>query len=166
MENSAVAVPTEAVLLTGERSVVIVAREGGKFSPRSVTLGVEAGGFYEVLDGLSDGEEVVTSAHFLIDSESRLKEAIEKMLELNRQEKGSTGMEGMDHSGMEEMDHSGMEGMDHSGMEGMDHSGMEEMDHSGMEEMDHSGMEGMDHSGMEGMDHSGMEGMDHEEMDR
>ncbi len=158
MKNRAVAVPAEAVLLTGERSVVIVARGDGKFSPRPVTLGIEAGGFYEVLEGLSEGEEVVTSAHFLIDSESRLKEAIEKMLEPKGQEEGSGGMDGMDHSNMD--------GMDHSNMDGMDNSGMDGMDHSNMDGMDHSNMDGMDHSNMDGMDHSNMDGMDHEEMDR
>ncbi|MFQ5328627.1 MAG: efflux RND transporter periplasmic adaptor subunit [Thermodesulfobacteriota bacterium] len=116
-DNSSVTVPTEAVLLSGERSVVIVARGGGKFTPKEVTLGVEAGGYYEVIGGIEAGEEVVTSAHFLIDSESRLKEAISKMLELNKEDSGSTDMEGMDHSGMEGMDHSGMEGMDHGSME-------------------------------------------------
>ena len=165
LDHLAVAVPTEAVLLSGERSLVIVARGNGKFTPREVVIGIETEGFYEVIEGLAPGEEVVTSAHFLIDSESRLKEAIEKMLELKKQDKGSNDMEGMDESGMEGIDHSGMEGMDHSNMEDMDHSNMEGMDHSNMEEMDHSGMEGMDHSDMEGMDHSNMEGMDHSNME-
>ncbi|MBE9504087.1 MAG: efflux RND transporter periplasmic adaptor subunit, partial [Proteobacteria bacterium] len=77
-----VAVPTEAVIRSGERNLVIVALDGGKFLPRNVTLGIESGdGYYQVKEGLKRGEKVVTSAHFLIDSESRLKEAIAKMLE-------------------------------------------------------------------------------------
>ena len=139
-DKPSITVPAEAVLLSGERSVVIVSRGEGKFTPKEVRLGIEAGGYYEILEGLNAGEEVVTSAHFLIDSESRLREAISKMLEIQKED-GASGK-------MEEMDHSGMKGMDHSGMEEMDHSGMEEMDHSGMEEMDHSGMEEMDHSGV------------------
>ncbi|MEE9543751.1 MAG: efflux RND transporter periplasmic adaptor subunit [Thermodesulfobacteriota bacterium] len=154
-KKSSIAVPTEAVLLSGERSVVIVARGFGKFTPREVTLGVEAGGFYEVKDGLTEGEEIVTSAHFLIDSESRLKEAISKMLELKEEDKPKEH-EDMDHGDMEEMDH---EEMNHEEMGEMDHSNMEEMDHSGMEEMDHSNMEGMDH---DSMDHSGMGEMNHD----
>jgi hypothetical protein len=144
LESAAVAVPVEAVLLSGERSVVMVARGGGKFTPKEVTLGVEAGGYYEVTDGLKAGEEVVTSAHFLIDSESRLKEAISKMLELNKEDNGSTGMEGMDQGSMEH------EGMDHGAMkhEGMDHSGMKDMDQGSMEH------EGMDHGSM---NHGGMD---------
>ena len=133
VSKSAVAVPAEAIIRSGARNVVVVARGSGKFSPRPVTLGVEAEGYYEVRDGLEEGEVVVTSAQFLIDSESRLKEAITKMLEAR---KGGIAepkeMEGMDHSGMEEMDHDKMEEMDHSGMEGMDHDKMEGMDHSGM----------------------------------
>lgn len=79
--KKAVVIPTEAVILSGERNIVLVTRGAGKFMPRKVSLGVEADGYYEIKYGLSEGEEVVTSAQFLIDSESRLKEAISKMLE-------------------------------------------------------------------------------------
>ncbi len=67
------AVPAEAVLNTGERQIVFVVKGEGVYEPREVQLGQEAQDFYEVLSGLSDGEKVVTSANFLIDSESRLK---------------------------------------------------------------------------------------------
>ena len=70
------AVPEDAVLNTGERQIVFLAAGGGKYEPRNVQLGAEAEGYYEVLSGLSEGETVVTSANFLIDSESRLKAAI------------------------------------------------------------------------------------------
>jgi hypothetical protein len=72
------ALPQEAVLDTGERQVVFVAEEGGRFEPREVRLGSQADGFVEVLGGLSAGERVVTSANFLIDSESRFKAALEQ----------------------------------------------------------------------------------------
>ncbi len=52
ISRNAVAVPTEAIIRSGERNLVVVARGGGKFSPRPVTLGVEADGYYEVLDGI------------------------------------------------------------------------------------------------------------------
>ena len=195
MERAGIAVPTEAVLLSGERSVVIVSRGEGKFTPREVTLGAQAGGFYEVIDGLAEGEEIVTSAHFLIDSESRLSEAISKMLELKSDKDDVAEPEKMKHEPVEHepvehepVDH---EGMDHSKMkhepvkhEEMDHSGMDHgsMNHNETEEkMDHSGM---DHSKMkhepvkhekmehEPVDHSGMdhgktkdEEMDHSGMD-
>ncbi len=75
-------VPSEAVIRSGERNIVFVARDGGKFSPREVTLGMAVdGGKIRVLSGLAEGEPVVVSGQFLIDSESRLKEAVQKMMD-------------------------------------------------------------------------------------
>jgi len=70
------ALPEEAVIDTGERKLVFVVHEGRHFEPRPVQLGVKAGEYYEVLTGLEEGEQVVTSAQFLVDSESRLKAAL------------------------------------------------------------------------------------------
>jgi Cu(I)/Ag(I) efflux system membrane fusion protein len=70
------AVAEGAVIDTGERTVAIVSRESGYFEPREVKLGARANGWVEVLSGLTAGEQVVTSANFLIDSESRLKDAV------------------------------------------------------------------------------------------
>ena len=75
-------IPGSAVIHSGERNVVFVALEGGRFEPREVTLGMEGeGGYVQTTDGVRAGERVVTSAQFLIDSESRLQEAIQKMLD-------------------------------------------------------------------------------------
>jgi len=71
-----VAVPEGAIIDTGIRKVAIVEKGAGYFEPRDVKLGTKAGDYYEVLDGLKVGERVVTSANFLIDSESKLKEAV------------------------------------------------------------------------------------------
>ena len=71
-----IAVPESAVIETGDRSVALVSLEGGYFDPRNLTTGVRADGYIEVVEGLKPGETVVTSANFLIDSESRLQEAI------------------------------------------------------------------------------------------
>lgn len=68
-----VAVSEEAVVDTGERTVVFVALPDGYFETRVVKLGHKAQGYYEVLHGLKAGEEVATSGNFFIDSESRLK---------------------------------------------------------------------------------------------
>jgi membrane fusion protein, copper/silver efflux system len=68
--------PAEAVIDTGEMQYVFVAHEGGRFEPRRVRTGRRAGEEVEILDGLADGETVVTTANFMIDSESRLKAAI------------------------------------------------------------------------------------------
>jgi hypothetical protein len=70
------AVPEDAVLDTGTRRIVFVVRGEGEFEPRAVELGRDAQGFYEVLSGLTAGEEVVVAANFLIDSESRFRAAL------------------------------------------------------------------------------------------
>jgi multidrug efflux pump subunit AcrA (membrane-fusion protein) len=77
-------VPTEAVLRTGSRSVVITSLDKGKFLPKEVTVGAEGEGFVQILSGLEDGESIVTSGQFLIDSESNLREAVNKMLEAGK----------------------------------------------------------------------------------
>jgi len=82
LEPSALLVPDMAVLRSGERNTVFVALAGGKFEPRTVTLGPRSeNNFYQVLSGLSEGERVVTSGQFMLDSESQLREAIQKMLQ-------------------------------------------------------------------------------------
>jgi Cu(I)/Ag(I) efflux system membrane fusion protein len=78
--SGAVKVPSEAVLHSGERNVVIVEKDKGFFEPREVTLGAEGEGYSQVTKGLREGETIVVSSQFLIDSESNLKEAISKML--------------------------------------------------------------------------------------
>jgi hypothetical protein len=70
------AVPEDAVLDTGTHRIVFVVRGQGEFEPRAVELGRDAQGFYEVLSGLKEGEEVVVAANFLIDSESRFRSAL------------------------------------------------------------------------------------------
>lgn len=69
--------PTSAVLRTGHRNVVFVQTGETELSPAEVTLGVRSGEVYEVLSGLKAGDRVVTSANFLVDSESSLKAALE-----------------------------------------------------------------------------------------
>ena len=71
------ALPEEALIDTGERKIVFISLGEGHFRPKEVTLGYKAGPFYQIIRGLSEGDEVVTSAQFLIDSESRLR-ALEK----------------------------------------------------------------------------------------
>jgi Cu(I)/Ag(I) efflux system membrane fusion protein len=70
------AVAEEAIIDTGVRKLVIVDKGFGYLEPREVKLGAKAGGFFEVIDGVKEGERIVTSANFLIDSESKLKEAV------------------------------------------------------------------------------------------
>lgn len=84
-EASGIQIPSEAVLRSGERNIVFVSRDNGKFTPREVTLGTALDeGKVQVLTGLAPGELVVTSGQFLLDSESKLKEATQKMLEAQK----------------------------------------------------------------------------------
>jgi Cu(I)/Ag(I) efflux system membrane fusion protein len=66
------AVPASAVLETGTRSLVFVETGAGRFAPREVRIGLRLSEQYEVLEGLVEGERIVTSGNFLVDSESRL----------------------------------------------------------------------------------------------
>lgn len=78
--NAMPTVPEEAVIRTGEQDVVLLALGGGRFQPLEVQAGIEAAGKVQILQGLEGNELVVTSAQFLIDSESRLKSAVGAML--------------------------------------------------------------------------------------
>jgi RND family efflux transporter MFP subunit len=84
--SNALAVPAEAVIDTGLQRYVILARDQGYFEPRVINTGAPAKGYYPVVSGLVAGDRVVTSAQFLIDSESNLQAAMQAM----------AGMPGMD----------------------------------------------------------------------
>ncbi len=83
------AVPEGAIIDTGLRQLAIVDKGSGYFEPREVKVGAKVENYYEVVKGLKAGERVVTSANFLIDSESKLKEAVA----------GMASMPGMEHAG-------------------------------------------------------------------
>jgi RND family efflux transporter MFP subunit len=68
-------IPSEAVLDSGLRQIVFIAKPGGFFEPREVQLGARLENQYIVLSGVEPGETIVTSGNFLIDSESRLSTA-------------------------------------------------------------------------------------------
>lgn len=71
--DKALLVPTEAVIQTGKRTVVMLAEENGRFRPVDVEAGIETGGQTEIKRGLQPGQRVVVSSQFLIDSEASLK---------------------------------------------------------------------------------------------
>jgi RND family efflux transporter MFP subunit len=73
----ALVVPVEAVVDTGDFQYLFVVRDAGRFEPRRVKLGVRTGDRVQLLEGVSEGEAVVTTGNFLVDSESRLRAAIE-----------------------------------------------------------------------------------------
>ena len=70
-------VPDEAVVDTGELQYVFLAREQGRFEPRVVRVGARGDGRVQLVEGVAEGDRVVTTANFLVDSESRLRAAVE-----------------------------------------------------------------------------------------
>jgi Cu(I)/Ag(I) efflux system membrane fusion protein len=81
-QEDAIVIPAEAVVRSDHRTQAFVVRAPGKFEPRDIRTGIESGGLVTVLEGVLVGEEVVTSAQFLVDSESKLREATAKMMEV------------------------------------------------------------------------------------
>jgi Cu(I)/Ag(I) efflux system membrane fusion protein len=93
----AIVIPSEAVIRSGQSERVFVVRAPGKFEPVIVKLGFQSAGQVAVLEGIEEGDEVVISAQFLLDSESSLREATRKMMEIKDTEPADgTEMDGMD----------------------------------------------------------------------
>jgi len=110
---NAVVIPSEAIVRSGQHDQVFVQRDVGKFEPRQVTIGVTADGMVQIINGLTEGERVVTSGQFMIDSESKLKEATAKMMEAlptptTKPTAAPQDMQ-MDGMNMDDMDMSNME---------------------------------------------------------
>ena len=143
----AVTIPEEAIVRTGTQEQVFVQRAPGQFEPRKVMIGVSANGKIQIVNGLDEGEIVVSSGQFLIDSESKLKEATAKMLDAAKTHVVDQIKKIPEHDMQMEMsmqhDHDGM------GMSGK--NGQDSMDISSQHDMhDHHNMDGgMDMKGME-----------------
>lgn len=88
--NKVLLVPTEAVIQTGKRTVVMLAEENGRFRPVDVSAGIESGGQTEIKLGLQAGQRVVVSAQFLIDSEASLKGVESRLNEMPKPSTTST----------------------------------------------------------------------------
>jgi Cu(I)/Ag(I) efflux system membrane fusion protein len=78
-KNDILSIPREALIRTGESERVILSHGDGKFSAREVVAGMESGDWVEIVSGLSEGDTVVTSGQFLIDSEASLKASFSRM---------------------------------------------------------------------------------------
>ena len=99
--RTALTVPTSAVVRTGERAFVFVDLGGGKLTSQDVELGASVGEYTEILAGVEPGQRVVTSAQFLLDSESNLGEVMKSMMSMGG---GMGDMKGMDMKGMDMKD--------------------------------------------------------------
>jgi len=122
-QPEALVVPSEAIVRSGSREQVFVMRDVGKFDPREVTLGINADGFTQILYGVKYGERVVTSAQFLIDSESKLREATAKMIETKVDGEAEPGK--MSDMSMDDIRGTASVDDRKPGITGMDMSGME-----------------------------------------
>ncbi len=90
-------IPESAVIRSGTHNLVIISLGGGRFKPQNVTLGDYSNGYYQVLDGLTEGTNIVTAAQFLIDSESNLRAAVQQFVPANNpaDTSSSKSMKGM-----------------------------------------------------------------------
>jgi membrane fusion protein, copper/silver efflux system len=73
--GTGLAIPSDAIIDTGERKIVFVAHEGGHFEPRAIKVGTALEGAYQVLEGLKESEAIASQGQFLLDSESRIRGA-------------------------------------------------------------------------------------------
>jgi Cu(I)/Ag(I) efflux system membrane fusion protein len=95
------AVPTESILYDSEGAHVIMALGDGKFAPQNIKTGISSGGKTEVVSGLEAGANIVVSSQFLIDSESSLKESLNKMRSPKPDTSGEANMKDMDGESMQ-----------------------------------------------------------------
>ena len=132
---NAIVIPSEAVIRSGKRTIVFIARGEGRFEPREVTIGEEGdNGNIRIINGLLADEKVVISAQFLIDSESRLQEAIQKMIA----EKAQAAANGNDKSSVEKSGQEKPAAMDMDNMEEENQQNETEQNHE--METDHKDM--------------------------
>ncbi len=83
VHQGVIAVPDQAIIRSGRRNLAVIALGAGYFQPREVTLGTSADGYVEILSGIEEGDDLVVSSQFLIDSESNLRAAVQKLTTMN-----------------------------------------------------------------------------------
>lgn len=109
--DDAIVVPSQAVIRSGDGERVILALGDGHFRPAQVRTGLESGRRVEILEGLSEGEQIVISSQFLIDSEASMDASLLRMIgqEPEDMDQAGNGIKDMDHSGhdIQAMDHAG-----------------------------------------------------------
>jgi Cu(I)/Ag(I) efflux system membrane fusion protein len=92
-KENTIVIPIEGLIRTGREERVIVSLGEGRFEARQVTAGIESGDFVEIINGINDGDDIVTSGQFLIDSEASMRGSIVRMTGDVRVDKTVDGME-------------------------------------------------------------------------
>ena len=85
-KENTIVIPLEGLIRTGREERVIIALGEGKFEARNVIAGIESGNYVEILEGLDEGENVVTSGQFLIDSEASMRASLNRMSDVTEED--------------------------------------------------------------------------------
>lgn len=93
-KENTIVIPIEGLIRTGREERVIIALGEGKFEARSVRAGIESGNYVEILEGISEGDRIVTSGQFLIDSEASMRASLNRMSEVNEEDMSDKIMPG------------------------------------------------------------------------
>jgi Cu(I)/Ag(I) efflux system membrane fusion protein len=156
----AVTIPAEAIVRTGTQEQVFIQRALGQFEPREVVVGVSESGKIQIISGLDEGEIVVTSSQFLIDSESKLKEATAKMLDAMKQQDSVDTQQHVapshDHGDMNMSEQPDMQDMHHNMDMNSDASSDAMPTHDMQQETASMKMDHSDHSNMDMPEQSDM----------
>jgi len=117
---SALSVPDSAVIDSGRTQMIIIDRRDGTFEPRKVAVGARGDGYYEIKSGIREGEWAVTSANFLIDSESNLNAALGAMSKPAQDDVGAGSKPAPGSKAKPRVDEIPAKPMKMDGMEGME----------------------------------------------
>lgn len=138
-EQESLLIPFEAVIRNAQQNRVVLAQGDGRYKSIGVTLGKIGSEQVEVLEGLMEGDQIVTSAQFLLDSESSISSDFIRMHSESELTSKDTEMPSMDHSEHQPVDHSQHQSMQDSEHQAVDHSQHQQMDHAKHKEMNHTG---------------------------
>ncbi|MDH5446205.1 MAG: efflux RND transporter periplasmic adaptor subunit [Gammaproteobacteria bacterium] len=138
-------IPREALIRAGREERVILSVGKGRFKPRQVVVGIESGDWIEIRNGLMEGDKVVTSGQFLIDSEASLKASLKRMQSPTATEPKPKA-KAVDHSQHQMGGDEAMQAKVPAQEQMKDEKAMQSKDHSQQQMIENKGMQGMDHS--------------------
>lgn len=121
-EQDSLLIPFEAVIRNAQQNRVVLAQGDGRYKSIAIALGKIGSDQVEVLEGLFEGDQIVTSAQFLLDSESSISSDFVRMHSVNETTKKNAEKQTIDHSQHQQMDHNKHQHMDHSKHKEMNHT--------------------------------------------